>query len=112
MFIPHPLIIQKSGTNVLSRLAADQGFPVAMFAVGDCFYLGSGVEQNLESAREWYRKALDAGYEPDEEDRKHLDDENSLAPARLFIDVVLYLQYRSVCAICALHSGQFAYQVW
>ena len=27
-----------------------------------------------EKPAEWYQKALDAGYEPDEEDQKHLDD--------------------------------------
>ena len=58
----------------LFRLAADQGFPVALFAVGDCYYLGTGVEKDPEAAREWYQKSLDAGYEPDEEDQKHLTD--------------------------------------
>ena len=58
----------------LYRLAADQEFPVALFAVGDCYYLGRGVEQNRETAAEWYRKALDAGYTPDAEDQKHIDD--------------------------------------
>ena len=58
----------------LFRLAADQGFPVALFAVGDCYYLGTGVEKDLEAAAEWYRKSLDMGYEPDAEDQKHLDD--------------------------------------
>ena len=58
----------------LYQLAADQEFPVAMFAVGDCYYLGSGVEKDLEAAAEWYRKSLDAGYEPDETDRAHLKD--------------------------------------
>ena len=43
-----------------------------LFAVGDCYYLGAGVEKDLEAAAEWYQKALDAGYEPDEEDQKHL----------------------------------------
>ena len=58
----------------LLRQAADQGFTTAMFALGDCYYLGNGVEKNLEAAAEWYQKALDAGYEPDEEDQKHLAD--------------------------------------
>ena len=58
----------------LFKLAADQGFPVALFAVGDCYYLGTGVEKDPEAAREWYQKSLDAGYEPDEEDQKHLAD--------------------------------------
>ena len=58
----------------LFQLAADQEFPVAMFAVGDCYYLGTGVEKDLGAATEWYQKSLDAGYEPDEEDQKHLAD--------------------------------------
>ena len=45
-----------------------------MFAVGDCYYLGTGVEKDLEAAKEWYRKSLDAGYEPDETDRQHIAD--------------------------------------
>ena len=58
----------------LYQLAADQEFPVAMFAVGDCYYLGNGVEKNMEAAAEWYQKSLDAGYEPDAEDQKHIED--------------------------------------
>ena len=45
-----------------------------MFAVGDCYYLGNGVEKDLGAAAEWYQKSPDAGYEPDEEDQKHLED--------------------------------------
>jgi len=56
----------------LYQLAADQGFPVAMFAVGDCYYLGNGVEKDLGAAAEWYRNSLEAGYEPDEVDQEHL----------------------------------------
>jgi len=32
------------------------------------------VEKDLTATAEWYQKALDAGYEPDEEDQKHLTD--------------------------------------
>ncbi len=56
----------------LFRLAADQEFPVAMFAVGDCYYLGRGAEKDLQQAAVWYRKSLDAGYEPDETDQAHM----------------------------------------
>ena len=52
--------------------SAEQGFPVAMFAVGDCYYLGNGADQDLEEAASWYQQALDAGYEPDETDHEHL----------------------------------------
>ena len=30
------------------------------------------MEQDLKTAEEWYQKALDAGYEPDDEDQKHI----------------------------------------
>ena len=53
-------------------LAAEQGFPNAFFCIGDLSYLGNGVEKDLDKAAEYYRKALDGGYEPDEEDREHL----------------------------------------
>jgi hypothetical protein len=53
-------------------LAAEQGVPVAMFNLGECCYLGQGVEKDLDKAAEWYRKALEAGYEPGEEEQAHL----------------------------------------
>ena len=46
--------------------------PNAIFLIGECYYEGKAVERDLEEAAGWYRKALDAGYEPDEEDQKHL----------------------------------------
>ena len=51
---------------------AEQGMPNAMFGLGDCCYLGHGVEKDLDKAAEWYRKALEAGYTPTEEDQTHL----------------------------------------
>jgi TPR repeat protein len=54
-------------------LAAGQGHADGMFAVGECYYLGTGVDKDLETAAEWYQKALDAGFEPiDEEEAEHL----------------------------------------
>ncbi|MBR3174862.1 MAG: sel1 repeat family protein, partial [Oscillospiraceae bacterium] len=52
--------------------AAEQEEPSGMFLVGDCYYLGHGTEKDTEKAAEWYRKALDAGYEPDETDMMHI----------------------------------------
>ena len=43
-----------------------------MFEIGLCYDLGQGVEKDPDKAAEWYRKSLDAGYEPDEEDEAHL----------------------------------------
>ena len=31
------------------------------------------MEKDPDKAAEWYRKALEAGYEPDEEDQEHLE---------------------------------------
>ena len=48
--------------------AADLGVPSAMFGLGECCYEGKGLEKDPDKAAEWYRKALDAGYEPVGED--------------------------------------------
>ena len=50
----------------------EQGVPDAMFGLGECCYEGKGLEKDPDKAAEWYRKALDAGYEPDETDQEHL----------------------------------------
>ena len=52
--------------------AAEQEEPTAMFALGECLRLGQGLEKDTGKAAEWYRKALEAGYEPDEEDKEQL----------------------------------------
>ena len=57
----------------LFRLSAEKGYKDGIFAVGECYYLGTGVEKDLKAAAEWYRKALDAGFEPrDDEEAAHL----------------------------------------
>ena len=38
------------------------------------YYLGNGVEKDLEKAAEIYRQALEAGYEPDEGDQIRLEE--------------------------------------
>ena len=53
--------------------AEKQGVPDAMFGLGECCYEGKGLEKDLDKAAEWYRKALDAGYTPTEEDQAHLE---------------------------------------
>ena len=45
--------------------AAESGAPHAFFGLGECYYAGKGVEKDLEKAAEYYRKALEAGYELD-----------------------------------------------
>jgi TPR repeat protein len=54
--------------------AAEQNEPNAIFAVGVCYHQGQGTEIDLYAAAEWYKKALDLGCKPDEEDRKNLTD--------------------------------------
>ena len=43
--------------------AAESGIPEAFFGLGECYYAGKGVEKDPEKAAEYYRQALDAGYE-------------------------------------------------
>ena len=53
-------------------LAAEQGEPAGLFGLGECCYLGQGLEKYLDKVAEWYRKALEAGYKPNEEEQEHL----------------------------------------
>ena len=48
--------------------AAEQEEPEAMFILGECCRLGQGLEKDAAKAAEWYRKALEAGYEPKEKE--------------------------------------------
>ncbi len=43
-------------------IAAELGHPLAMFNVGAHYHRGSIVEENLETALEWYTAASEAGY--------------------------------------------------
>ena len=52
--------------------AAEQEKASAMFLLGECLWLLQGTEKNGDKAAEWYRKALEAGYDPDEEEREML----------------------------------------
>ncbi len=65
--------------------AAEQEAAAAMFMLGECCRLGQGSEKDADKAAEWYRKAIEAGYEPNEEEREMLkaalgDDYNSFFP--------------------------------
>ena len=52
--------------------AAEKDVPEALFALGDFCYEGIILEKDADKAAEWYRKVLDAGYEPEEEDQARL----------------------------------------
>jgi TPR repeat protein len=43
------------------RLAADNGYAYAMYAIGDMYLAGDGVTKDAEEATAWYQKASDAG---------------------------------------------------
>jgi TPR repeat protein len=43
-------------------MAADQGFAVAQYNLGVCYYQGTGVEKDEVEGVKWYRKAADQGF--------------------------------------------------
>jgi TPR repeat protein len=56
-------------------MSAEKGYMDGLFAVGECYYLGTGVEKDLQTTAEWYRKALDVGFVPrDDEEAEHLNE--------------------------------------
>ena len=36
---------------------------VAQYNVGNCYYLGKGVEKNYKEAAKWYQKSAEQGYD-------------------------------------------------
>ena len=48
-------------TLAMFRESAEVGHPFSCFNLGRCYETGSGVEQDLEQAYEWYRKAATGG---------------------------------------------------
>ena len=44
------------------RKAAEQGQARAQDNLGDCYYYGNGIEQDYQTAVEWYRKAAEQRY--------------------------------------------------
>ena len=47
---------------VYLKKAAEQDHAEAQCQLGDCFYLGQGVEKDLAQAAHWYRKAAEQGH--------------------------------------------------
>lgn len=45
------------------RKAADQNCPAAFYELGVCYENGEGVERDLTEAENWYRKAVEGGFE-------------------------------------------------
>ncbi|MER1992551.1 MAG: S41 family peptidase, partial [Eubacteriales bacterium] len=52
--------------------AAEQEDLTAMFMLGECCRLGQGLEKDPAKAAEWYRKAIEAGYDPEEKELETL----------------------------------------
>lgn len=45
--------------------AAEQGYGLALRAVGTCYQFGNGVEENMQEAIKWYKKSLEQDYDPE-----------------------------------------------
>jgi len=43
------------------RKAAEQGYDIAQYNLGDCYYYGRGVSQDYNEAVKWFRKASEQG---------------------------------------------------
>jgi TPR repeat protein len=43
------------------KLAAENGYAFAMYAIGDLYLAGEGVPEDAKTAAEWYQKASDNG---------------------------------------------------
>jgi len=46
-------------------MSAKQGYIGAQYRLGDFYFFGNGVAQDLGKSLEWYRKAALQGYEMD-----------------------------------------------
>ena len=45
---------------ILFQFAAEKGHDIAMWYMGNIYYYGNGVTENVARAKEWYRKAAEA----------------------------------------------------
>jgi TPR repeat protein len=46
------------------RLAADQGYSLAQFMLGNMYYNGSGIPRDYTKAMQWYSVAANQNYAP------------------------------------------------
>ena len=53
--------------------SAMQGEAKAQFNLGNMYYIGRGVEQDLEKAQKWYRMAMDQGHRNARKFLNHLE---------------------------------------
>ena len=56
------------------RKAAAQNYAAAQHRLGNCYYHGQGVSQDLAQAIQWYRKASEQGYQPSQRALRELGD--------------------------------------
>lgn len=71
-----PKDYEKAATNF--RIAAEAGDAYSQYSLGFCYENGQGVEQSLEDAAKWYRKAADQGFKDAMERLKTLKVEGAL----------------------------------
>jgi len=64
------------------RAVAEQGYPKAQKALGDCYRLGKGVPINKKEAMKWYRKAAKQGNSSAKSFLSDLEKEDSKAPEK------------------------------
>ena len=46
----------------LFKILAEEGCSRSQYMIGNCYYKGEGIEQNLEKALKWYMKGAENGY--------------------------------------------------
>ena len=52
----------ESESFMLFKKSAEQGYSSAQFALGRCYYYGTGTEKNYNDAFNWFNKAADKGH--------------------------------------------------
>lgn len=61
--------------------AAEQGLDTAQFALADCYIKGTGVDKEIDKAREWLKKAAEKGNQSAREKLEELDNKKKLPKA-------------------------------
>ena len=51
-----------SNAMIYLKMAANQGYPIAMYLIGEMYKNGFGVDKDLNEAEKWFKKASDQGF--------------------------------------------------
>lgn len=51
-----------SNAMIYYKMAANQGYPIAMYIIGEMYKNGFGVDKDLNEAEKWFKKASDQGF--------------------------------------------------